>query len=62
MWSEYEIAVNTYFETFNYLIINPKSFFVIFNFIFSHDQAVKHNQRYFNDYEKYISLFNIVKL
>ena len=54
--------VNRFFETFNYLIINPKSFFVIFNFIFSHDQVVKHNQRYFNDYEKYISLFNIVKL
>lgn len=54
--------VNRFFETFNYLIINPKSFFVIFNFIFSHDQAVKHGQKYYDDYEKFIGLFNIVKL
>lgn len=53
--------VNRFFETFNYLIINPKSFFVIFNFIFSHDKAVKHNQKYYDDYEKFIGLFNIVE-
>lgn len=51
--------INRFFETFNYSFISPKSFFVIFNFIFSHDQTIKHSQKYFNDYENYINLFNI---